>query len=111
MAIGTGAVRRAFAERQVTYLKGDWTRQDPQITDYLRANGRDGVPLYVYYPPGGAPLVLPQILTEGRCCANCRGGSSRRCLAVGHHHPMLIVPAPVRPASSPRRLRRSLREA
>jgi thiol:disulfide interchange protein DsbD len=57
-------VQRAFADRQVAYLKGDWTRQDPQITDYLRENGREGVPLYVYYPPHGQPTVLPQILTE-----------------------------------------------
>jgi thiol:disulfide interchange protein len=64
VAIGTEAVRRAFAERKVTYLKGDWTRQDPQISEYLRDNGRDGVPLYVYYPPHGQPEVLPQILTE-----------------------------------------------
>jgi thiol:disulfide interchange protein len=64
IAIGTDPVRRAFADHRVVYLKGDWTRQDPQITDYLRENGRDGVPLYVYYPPGGQPTVLPQILTE-----------------------------------------------
>ena len=64
VAISTDAVKRAFAERRVTYLKGDWTRQDPQITNYLRENGRDGVPLYVYYPSHGLPTVLPQILTE-----------------------------------------------
>jgi thiol:disulfide interchange protein DsbD len=64
VAIGTEAVRRAFAERHVAYLKGDWTRQDPQISEYLHENGRDGVPLYIYYPPHGAPDVLPQILTE-----------------------------------------------
>jgi DsbC/DsbD-like thiol-disulfide interchange protein/cytochrome c biogenesis protein CcdA len=64
VAIGSDAVRRAFADRHVAYLKGDWTRQDPQITDYLRRNGRDGVPLYVYYPPHGRPAVLPQILTD-----------------------------------------------
>ena len=64
VAISSDAVRHAFADRHVTYLKGDWTRQDPQITDYLRENGRDGVPLYVYYPPRGQPAVLPQILTE-----------------------------------------------
>jgi thiol:disulfide interchange protein DsbD len=69
VAIGTEAMRRAFAERQVTYLKGDWTRQDAQITEYLRANGRDGVPLYVYYPPHGQPSVLPQILTENTLLA------------------------------------------
>ena len=66
VAISTDAVRSAFAARNVTYLKGDWTRQDPAITAFLRQNGRDGVPLYVYFPGhGGGPEVLPQILTEG----------------------------------------------
>ena len=64
VALGSEPVRRAFADHHVVYLKGDWTRQDPAITDYLRENGRDGVPLYVYYPPRGQPEVLPQILTE-----------------------------------------------
>lgn len=66
VAIATESVQQAFATRKVVYLKGDWTRQDPAITAYLRENGRDGVPLYVFYPAGGgAPSVLPQILTEG----------------------------------------------
>jgi thiol:disulfide interchange protein len=66
VAIGTDAVRQAFAADSVTYLKGDWTRQDPAITAFLRQNGRDGVPLYVFFPAnGGQPEVLPQILTEG----------------------------------------------
>ncbi len=61
------AIRQAFADQGITYLKGDWTRRDPAITEYLRALGRDGVPLYVLYPPrGAAPVVLPQILTEAR---------------------------------------------
>ena len=64
VAIDTNTVRRAFADHHVTYLKGDWTRQDPNITNYLRENGHEGVPLYVYYPPNGQPSVLPQILTE-----------------------------------------------
>jgi thiol:disulfide interchange protein len=66
VAIGTDQVRKAFAADDVTYLKGDWTRQDPAITAFLRQNGRDGVPLYVFFPAGGGePEVLPQILTEG----------------------------------------------
>ncbi len=65
VAISTETVQTAFATRRIAYLKGDWTRQDPAITAYLRQNGRDGVPLYVYYPPDGRPaVVLPQILTE-----------------------------------------------
>jgi thiol:disulfide interchange protein len=66
VAIATAPVHAAFAAHDIAYLKGDWTRQDPAITDFLRDHGRDGVPLYVYFPPdGAAPVVLPQILTEG----------------------------------------------
>ena len=65
MAIGGDTVRRAFAAKQVVYLKGDWTRQDPAITAFLREQGRDGVPLYLYYAPKAAAAeILPQILTE-----------------------------------------------
>ena len=66
VALSPAAVRDAFAAHGVAYLKGDWTRGDPEITAYLRDHDRDGVPLYVFYPPGdGAPTVLPQILTQG----------------------------------------------
>ncbi len=70
VAIRTDSVRRAFADGNVVYLKGDWTRQDPEITAFLRRNGRDGVPLYLYYAPGAAePVALPQILTESTVLA------------------------------------------
>jgi len=66
IALDTEAVRRAFAERNVAVLVGDWTRGDAAITALLREHQRDGVPLYLFYPGnGGAPVVLPQILTEG----------------------------------------------
>lgn len=75
VAIGTGAVQQAFGEKHVAYLKGDWTRQDPALTAYLRENGRDGVPLYVFYPAGnGLPVMLPQILTEGAILGLLRNG-------------------------------------
>ncbi len=48
---------------------GDWTRQDPAITAFLHAYGRNGVPLYVYFPAQGAPQVLPQILTQAAILA------------------------------------------
>jgi thiol:disulfide interchange protein DsbD len=65
VAIATDTVREAFAAHHVAYLKGDWTRQDATITAFLRAHGRDGVPLYLYFPPGDQPpTVLPQILTQ-----------------------------------------------
>lgn len=64
-ALGTAAVQNALKSKNIAYLKGDWTRQDPAITAALAAFGRSGVPLYVLYPPRGEPVVLPQILTEG----------------------------------------------
>jgi thiol:disulfide interchange protein len=64
VALEPSSVRRAFAAGHITLMLGDWTRRDPAITRYLAAHGRDGVPLYVYYPPSHrAPEILPQILT------------------------------------------------
>ncbi|MBX6374945.1 MAG: thioredoxin family protein, partial [Acetobacteraceae bacterium] len=66
VALRSAAVREAFAAGRVAYLKADWTRGDPAISALLRAHGREGVPLYLLYPAGGgAPEILPQILTEG----------------------------------------------
>ena len=52
--------------RGITYLKGDWTSANPEITAMLQSFGRAGVPLYLLYSgaPGAAPRVLPQLLTE-----------------------------------------------
>lgn len=66
VALSRPEVHEAFAKAGVTYLKGDWTREDPKITAVLKAHGRSGVPLYLYYAPGAAEAqVLPQILTPG----------------------------------------------
>jgi thiol:disulfide interchange protein DsbD len=58
------AVRDAFAAHKVVALKGDWTRQDPEIAAFLQGFGRSGVPLYLLYDADGKATVLPQILTE-----------------------------------------------
>jgi thiol:disulfide interchange protein DsbD len=63
-ALSTEAVQDAFRSRQVAYLKGDWTNRNPEITRLLEKHGRSGVPLYVFYPASGEPVVLPQILTQ-----------------------------------------------
>lgn len=65
VALDRPEVRAALAARHGIYLRGDWTRQDPAITTYLRDFHRDGVPLTVLYPPGRDAIVLPQILTPG----------------------------------------------
>ena len=55
----------AFQKNGITYLKGDWTNRDPEITSLLKELGRAGVPLYLYWAPGAdQPKILPQVLTE-----------------------------------------------
>jgi thiol:disulfide interchange protein DsbD len=67
VALETDAVRQAFRDRGVVLLKGDWTNAEPKLTAFLAQHGRNGVPLYLYYPPrtGALPVVLPQLLTPG----------------------------------------------
>jgi thiol:disulfide interchange protein DsbD len=65
VALSNPAVVDTLKKSGIAYLKGDWTNRDRQISEKLAEFGRSGVPLYVYYPPGGgsAPVVLPQLLT------------------------------------------------
>ena len=57
------AFETALAKNGVTYLKGDWTARDPEITALLEQFDRAGVPLYAVFPREGEPELLPQILT------------------------------------------------
>ncbi len=65
LVLNTEAVSAAFAQKNVSLMRADWTKQDPKITDALKALGRSGVPVYVLHRPGKAPLLLPEILTAG----------------------------------------------
>lgn len=47
----------------VLRLKGDLSRPDKVLTDFLALHGRAGLPFYVFYAPGEAPRILPEILT------------------------------------------------
>jgi thiol:disulfide interchange protein DsbD len=65
IALRRDAVQAAMAARGIVYLKADWTRGDPAITALLRSHGREGVPLYLFWPPGGGEaVILPEVLTE-----------------------------------------------
>ena len=55
----------SLKSNNVTYLKGDWTFKDPQITQLLNQYNRNGVPLYLLFSSDSKEAeVLPQILTE-----------------------------------------------
>jgi thiol:disulfide interchange protein len=60
----SNSVREAFQRRGIIKFKADWTNADPAITKILKQFGRPGVPLYVLYPAGKAPIVFPELLTQ-----------------------------------------------
>ncbi len=57
------AVMQDFETKKVQLLRADWTRRDPAITQALQQIGRSGVPVYVLYKPGSAPVVMSEILS------------------------------------------------
>jgi thiol:disulfide interchange protein DsbD len=59
----SAAVQAALAAHHVKLLVGDWTNRNPEITAFLAAHHRAGVPLYVYLAPNTQPKILPQLLT------------------------------------------------
>lgn len=72
----TPRVAQAFAEANVAYLEADWTNRDDAIAAELAKHGRAGVPLYLYFPPGGGEAqVLPQVLTEDLLLETIAGDS------------------------------------
>ncbi len=69
--INTKATRGLFKAKNVRHIVGDWTNRSTEITEYLNAYHRDGVPLYIYYGKRDSvtkmrkqAVILPQILTS-----------------------------------------------
>ncbi|MDC7222720.1 MAG: cytochrome c biogenesis protein CcdA [Spirochaetales bacterium] len=56
--------RELFEEYGVVYMVGDYTLNDPVISEWLKKFHRAGVPLYIYYEQGKEPVVLPEVLNR-----------------------------------------------
>ena len=57
-------VLKAFADKKVVTLRGDWTNQDPDITAELAKYNRSAVPFNQIWLPGKPqPEFLPELLT------------------------------------------------
>ncbi|USD34406.1 MULTISPECIES: protein-disulfide reductase DsbD family protein [Vibrio] len=55
----------ALKHPSMTLIEGDWTHPDGSVTDYLRANGRFGVPFNIVYGPEAPQgIPLPVILSS-----------------------------------------------
>jgi thiol:disulfide interchange protein len=61
--LSNAAVLADIQAKNVALLRADWTRRDPAVTAALAQLGRSGVPVYVIYKPGRAPVVLSEILS------------------------------------------------
>lgn len=67
IALEDAGVIAAMEDHNVALLKADWTNRNDAIAQDLARFGRNGVPLYLFYPANGRdPDILPQILTPGR---------------------------------------------
>lgn len=73
VALKPAEMQAFLRSKNVMILVADWTNSDPEITHYLAGFGRNGVPLVVYYPPHGEPVVLPQVLTPALVKAAING--------------------------------------
>ncbi len=64
--INTKAIQDKFRSLNVLFLKADWTRQDPVVTQLLKKYERSGVPFYIIFPGRSPdkPIILPELLTQ-----------------------------------------------
>ena len=78
VAIEREATRKAFEEAGVIAMRGDWTQPDEEISRMLTRQGAAGVPLYLWYEPGGEAEQLPQVLTPDLLVEKAQDSARRR---------------------------------
>ena len=72
-------VYSALNHSKVVPVQGDWTHPDGAVTDYLRANGRFGVPFNIVYGPSAPQgIALPVILTSDMVMSALEQASGER---------------------------------
>jgi len=62
----TDNMMEIFDNKDITYLKADWTNRNATIAKELEKYNRSGLPVYIYWNKNlDEPMVLNELLTEG----------------------------------------------
>lgn len=66
LVLNDPSITHLLARSDVIVMRADWTKQDPQITHFLQAHGRYGIPFNIVFGPQNPQgIALPEILTKG----------------------------------------------
>ena len=64
-------VIKYFLENDVKLIRGDWTKKDEKILDFIKKYERFGVPVNIIYSKNMKEgLVLPEILSKSNIIDN-----------------------------------------
>ncbi len=61
----TEDIMQDFTGKEVVLLKGDFTRKDPVLLEWITAHDRLGVPFNALYIPNEDAIVFPELLSKG----------------------------------------------
>ena len=54
-----------FKKENVLLMRGDWTRRDEKILNFIKSYDRLGIPVNIIYGPNNKKgIILPEILTK-----------------------------------------------
>ena len=61
----TNDIKDFFSDNDVILIHGDYTNENPEMTEWMKEFGRAGVPFYLWYPAGSfEPVLLPEIINK-----------------------------------------------
>ncbi len=78
LVLNADKMRARLGADGVIAMRGDWTRPDPVIADFLRRYARYGIPFNMVFGPGlPEGRVLPELLTRGAVLAALEAAGAR----------------------------------
>lgn len=63
LVLAQESVKKYLLEKEIVLLKADWTKNDPEITEWLHSVKRNGVPTIALYKQGKEVVLLPELIT------------------------------------------------